>query len=258
MSLHPAIIFLGGLVVIVVGAEVLLRGAARIAAMLKLKPILIGMTVVAVGTSAPELAVGITAAFEGRGPLVVANVAGTNIFNILFILGLTAAIRPLPLQLQSIKLDVPVMMASAVGLFLMAWDGRLSRLDGTLLITAGLLYTVALVRSSRSESDEMRQEFADEYSAQALHAGHGLAHGAWNATLLVVGIGLTVLGADLLVAWRGRPRAGPRDLRYLDRSHHRGRRPPVFRSDRMVSRAAGVTFVISYLAYLAALISLRT
>lgn len=92
MTLQPAVIFLGGLVVIVVGAELLLRGATRIAAVLGIKPILIGLTVVAVGTSAPELAVGITAVLEGKGPLAVANVAGTTMFNILFILGLSAAI----------------------------------------------------------------------------------------------------------------------------------------------------------------------
>lgn len=200
MTLHPAIVLLGGLVVIIVGAELLLRGASRVAAMLGISPLLVGMTVVAVATSAPELAVGITAAREGRGPLAVANIAGTNIFNILFILGLSAAIRPLPLQLQSIRLDVPVMAASAVALLLMAWDGVLSRFEGFLLLAASLPYTVALVRWSRRESPEMRQEFAQEFSREALATGRGLAHGAWNSALFVLGLALTVLGADLLVA----------------------------------------------------------
>lgn len=200
MSVHPAVIFLGGLVVIVLGAELLLRGATRIAAMLGVKPILIGLTVVSVGTSMPELAVGITAALEGKGTLAVGNIAGTNVFNILFILGLSAVIRPLPLQLQSIRLDVPVMIASAIALFVMALDGVLSRLEGILLVIAALAYTVALIRLSRRETAEMKQEFAEEFSAQALGAGRGLARGAWNALLLVVGMGLTVLGADLLVA----------------------------------------------------------
>lgn len=200
MNLHPVIIFLGGLVVIIVGADILLRGAARLAAMLKLKPLLIGMTVVAVGTSAPELAVGITAVVEGRGQLAVANIAGTNIFNILFILGLTAAIRPLPLQLLSIRLDVPVMIVSSLVLFLMAFDGRLARLEGVFLVASAIVYTIALVRLSRRESAEMRQEFAEEFSAEALDAGRGFARGAWNTTLLGAGTGLTLLGADLLVA----------------------------------------------------------
>jgi cation:H+ antiporter len=199
MTLHPGVIFLGGLVVIVVGAELLLRGATRIAAMLGIKPILIGLTVVAVGTSAPELAVGMTAVLEGKGPLAAGNVAGTNIFNLLFILGLSATIRPLPLQLQTTRLDVPVMIASAIALFVMAFDGVLSRTEGLILLAAALVYTIALIRLSRRESAAMKQEFAEEFSRQALNAGRGFAHGSWNALLLLVGMALTVLGADLLV-----------------------------------------------------------
>ncbi|MBM4269894.1 MAG: calcium/sodium antiporter [Deltaproteobacteria bacterium] len=199
MSLHPGLVFLGGLVVIIVGAEVLLRGAARLAAMLGIKPILIGMTVVAVGTSAPELAVGIAAVLEGTGSLAVANIAGTNIANILLILGLSAAIRPLPLQLQSLRLDVPVMIVSSVALLAMAWNGVLTRAEGAVLVLAGLAYTVALVRLSRRESARMHREFAEEFSAKALEAGRGAGWGLWNATVLVLGVGLTVLGAELLV-----------------------------------------------------------
>lgn len=200
MSLHPAVVLLGGLVVIVAGAEILLRGASRLAAMLGIKPILIGMTVVAVGTSAPELAVGVTAVIEGKGSLAVANIAGTNIFNILFILGLSAAIRPLPLQLQSIKLDVPVMIASALALVVMAYDGLLTRFEGALLVLAATVYSVALIRLSHRESDDIRQEFAGEFSREAVNAGYGRGRALWNGTLLVVGIGLTLVGAELLVA----------------------------------------------------------
>lgn len=207
MTLHPAVVFLGGLVVIVVGAELLLRGAIRIAAMLGIRPILIGLTVVAVGTSAPELAVGVTAVLDGKGALAAGNIAGTNIFNILFILGLSAAIRALPLHLQTIKLDVPVMIASAIALFIMALDGVLSRTEGFVLMAAALVYMVSLIRLSRRESDAMKQEYAEEYSRQALKSGSGFVQnlrgilpGVWNSVLLVVGIGMTVLGADLMVA----------------------------------------------------------
>lgn len=200
MDLHPAIVFLGGLVVIVVGAELVLRGASRVAAMLGVKPILIGLTVVAVGTSTPELAVGITAVAEGSGTLAVGNIAGTNLVNILLILGLSAAIRPLPLQTLSIRLDVPVMIASAVVLFVMAWDRLLSPLEGGLLLAGGAAYTITLVRLSRRASTAMKAEYAEEFSPKALKAGRGWKHASWNGALLVVGMGLTVLGADLLVA----------------------------------------------------------
>src|SRR5690606_755057 len=149
MTLHPAVLFLGGLVVLVVGAELLLRGATRIAAMLGVKPILIGLTVVAVGTSAPELAVGITAVLDGKGALAVGNIAGTNIVNILLILGVSAAIRPLPVELRSIRLDVPVMIAAAISLFVRALDGILSRTAALILLGASLAHTAPLHRLSR-------------------------------------------------------------------------------------------------------------
>ncbi len=206
-GLHPAAVFLGGLVVIVLGAEVLLRGASRIALLLGIPPILVGLTIVSVGTSAPELAVGITAVAEGKGPLAVGNIAGTNILNILFILGLSAWMRPLPLQLQSIRLDVPVMIATALLLIFMAADRTLSRLDGWVLLALAAVYTTALVRTGRRESAAMQREFAEEFpKAQALPP-HGSALPrrtatayAWNTLLLVAGMALTVLGADLLVA----------------------------------------------------------
>lgn len=205
MQLHPSLFFLGGLIVIVVGSEMLLRGASRIARMLGVKPILIGLTVVSVGTSMPELAVGITAAAEGRGALAVGNIAGTNIFNILFILGLSAALRPLPLHLQSIRLDVPVMIVTALVLLVMAWDGLLTRTEGLLLVAAAVGYTIALVRLSRREAPAMQREFTEEYGSGMPRPGaalpaNRLGRGLWNGTLLLVGMAVTVLGAELLVS----------------------------------------------------------
>ncbi len=115
-ALHPALVFLGGLAVVVLGAELLLKSATRIAHMLRISPIVIGLTVVAIGTSLPELAVGITAAAEGKGALAVGNVAGANIMVLLLVLGLSAAIQPLPIQPYSLRLEVP-----ATGLTLSAW-----------------------------------------------------------------------------------------------------------------------------------------
>ncbi len=200
MTLHPGIIFLAGLVVILLGAETLLRGASRIAVMLGIKPIVIGLTVVSVGTSTPELAVGLTAASEGRAALAVGNIAGTNIMNILFILGLSALMRPLPMRLLSIQLDVPVMIASALALVAMAWDGVLSRTEGAMLLLGAVVYTVSLVRLSRRESSALKREFSEEYNAASLGIRRNAPQAAWNALLLVVGIALTVLGAELLVS----------------------------------------------------------
>ncbi|MDP3701349.1 MAG: calcium/sodium antiporter [Hylemonella sp.] len=205
MSLHPALVFLGGLVVILVGAEVLLRGAARIAALLRIKPIIIGLTVVSVGTSTPELAVGIAAAVEDKGALAVGNIAGTNIVNILLILGLSALIRPLPLNLLSVRLDVPVMIATALVLLFMAWDGVLTRQEGGTLLFAAVIYTIALVYLSRQESPAMQREFGEEYAQGRQPVGLVPSEkpgwfAAWNSALLAAGIALCVLGAELLVA----------------------------------------------------------
>lgn len=203
MALHPALLFLGGLVVVVLGAEMLLRGATRIATLLRISPIVIGLTVVSVGTSAPELAVGLTAVHEGRGPLAVGNIAGTNIVNILLILGLSAAIRPLPTRSLSVRLDVPVMIATAVAVLVMAMDGVLTRAEGLGLLLAAVVYTVALVQLSRQEAPDTRLAFRDALAAQApprVNLPTGAAAWAWNGALLLAGMALAVLGAELLVA----------------------------------------------------------
>jgi cation:H+ antiporter len=197
---HPVLVFLGGLVVIILGAELMLRAAQRFALRMGLKPIVIGLTVVAVGTSAPELAVGVKAVLEGRGPLAVGNIAGTNIVNMLLILGLSAALRPLPLQLMSIRLDVPVMIAATLALFAMSLDGVISRFDGFVLIAGSIPYFVALLRLTRKESPEVTAEFDDRYGQASVLDPRRWLPRAWDLVLLVAGIALTVLGANLLVA----------------------------------------------------------
>lgn len=203
MALSPVLLFLGGLVILVLGADLLLRGATRIATLLGISPIVIGLTVVSVGTSAPELAVGLAAVHEGRGSLAVGNIAGTNIVNILLILGLSAAIRPLPTRSLSVRLDLPVMIAAAVALFVMAIDGVLTRAEGLGLLLGAAIYTVALVQLSRQESAATRLEFRDALAAQApsvVNMPTGAKAWTWNGVLLLAGMALAVLGAELLVA----------------------------------------------------------
>jgi cation:H+ antiporter len=142
MSMDGSIVFILGLIVLTVGAEMVVRGASRLAAMLGVKPLVIGLTVVAIGTSVPELAVGITASLQGSGSLVVGNIVGTNMVNILFILGLSALLQPLPLHLQVLKLDLPMMVIAAAMMAGLALDGALTPLDGSLLLGAAVLYTV--------------------------------------------------------------------------------------------------------------------
>lgn len=203
---HPNVIFLAGLVIITLGAEMLLRGASRLAALLGIKPLIIGLTIVSIGTSVPELAVGIKAANEGRGSIAIGNIAGTNVINILLILGLSAAMRALPIQLLSIKLDVPVMIASSLALIAMAWDGTLSQTEGAILVLSAVFYTIALIRFSRRESPSIQKEFAEEFGVAAIpKIDPAIPHAdawpiPWSILLFLVGMGLTLFGAELLVS----------------------------------------------------------
>ena len=193
------VLFAIGLAVVVGGAELVLRGGTQVALVFRIPPIVIGLTVVSIGTSTPELAVGITAANQGQGPLALGNIAGTNIVNILLILGLSALIRPLPTRSDSVKLDVPVMIASAFALILMCADGALTRTEGMLMLAGAAVYTVALVRMSRRQGTAMREKFAEALGPQAPRR-RGMARDlAWHGGTLVAGIVSCVLGAQWLV-----------------------------------------------------------
>jgi cation:H+ antiporter len=144
--------FAFGLAALVLGADVLVRGAARLALGWGLSPLVIGLTLVAFGTSAPELAIGASAALQGHGAMALGNVVGSNIFNLLGILGLSALIRPLTVDLQILRHQVPVTIAAALLVLGLALDGRLGRGDALLLLAALLAWTVLLVRQARAPS----------------------------------------------------------------------------------------------------------
>lgn len=174
-----------------------MRSASRLAASLGVSPMMLGLTVVAIGTSMPELAVGITAASQGSGSLAVGNIAGTNVFNILFILGLSALLKPLSLQLRVLRLDLPVMLCAAVAMGALAWDGELDRLDGAFLFCTAVLYTTTLIRVARRENRAVRREFRELYGVPR-HADPARMR-ALAGLVLIAGMALTVLGADWLV-----------------------------------------------------------
>ena len=194
------LLFVAGLALVVLGAEGVVRGAARVAGALGISPMVIGLTIVSIGTSAPELAVGIVSARQGIGGLAVGNIAGTNLVNLLLILGLSALLRPLPLKLQIFKLELPVIVAAAIVMTLLAWDGLLSGRDGMLMLLAGLAYSAALFEYTRRASRSAKREYREEYAAPPVAAATaGRAGHAAYALLLVGGIALTVVGAEVLV-----------------------------------------------------------
>lgn len=200
MSMSGSIIFVTGLIALILGAEMVVRGASRLAAMLGVKPLVLGLTVVSIGTSLPELAIGITASMQGSGSLAVGNIAGTNMVNILFILGLSALLQPLPLHLQVLKLDLPMMVIASAMMTGLALDGTLTPLDGGLMFVAAVLYTIALLRISRRESRAVEKEFEDMCGIDAITRRQREKQARLKyAVMLVAGMGITVTGADWMV-----------------------------------------------------------
>nr|WP_272888933.1 calcium/sodium antiporter [Stutzerimonas stutzeri] len=188
---------IAGLVLLVAGAEVLVRGAAKLAAQFGISPLVIGLTVVAFGTSAPETAVSVQAALNGSGDIAIGNVVGSNIANVLLILGMTALVAPLVVSRQLIRLDVPIMIGASLVTFGLAWDGELSRIDGALLFTAVVVYTLFLIISSRREkAAEVDDEFAKEFGLDEPAKPHA---GLINAGLVIAGLVLLVVGSNFLV-----------------------------------------------------------
>src|SRR5512145_38947 len=126
MNLQQVLLLCGGLVLLTVGGEFLVRGASRLAALAGISPLVIGLTVVAYGTSSPEMAVSVESAYSGQADIALGNVVGSNIFNVLFILGISALILPLRVAQQLIWLDVPLMIGVSALLLVMGIDGTIS------------------------------------------------------------------------------------------------------------------------------------
>jgi cation:H+ antiporter len=191
------LLFIGGLIGLVAGAELLVRGASRLALSFGISPLVVGLTIVAFGTSAPEMAVSTGAVLSGQTDIAIGNVVGSNIFNVLFILGVAALITPLVVNIQLIRQEVPIMIGASLLLLLLGLDGKLGFLDGAILFTLLIVYTVFLIVQSRAETRSAQ----DEYAAELQPA----APGGWDARLpvqlllIAVGLGLLVLGSDWLV-----------------------------------------------------------
>lgn len=193
--LTHVLFFVLGLVTLVVGAELLVRGASKFALSFGVSPLVVGLTVVAFGTSTPELAVSVGASLGGNPDLAIGNVVGSNIANILLILGISALITPLLVNEQIIRQEIPIMIGASVLFVVMALDGNVSRLEAGALFVLVVGYTVFLIRQSRSVSRELSDEYAAEMPADSKWDRH------WSVQLglIVVGLGALVLGSEWLV-----------------------------------------------------------
>lgn len=189
-------LFVAGIAMLIVGAEGLVRGAGHLAIAMGVSPLVVGLTVVAFGTSSPELAVSVSSSLGGKPDLAIGNVVGSNIFNILVILGVSALAAPLIVHQQLVRFEVPLMIAVSVLVLMFALDGSIRRYEGALLFTGVVAYTWWAIRKSRSESREVEDEYEAEIGGRPVTPRTVTL----DIVLVAAGLGLLVLGSEWFTA----------------------------------------------------------
>jgi cation:H+ antiporter len=193
MNFPPAVQALLGLALLALGGDLLVRGSARLARAFGIPSLVVGLTVVAVGTSAPEGAVCVQAALAGNPGVALGNVLGSNALNILLILGISAVVTPLAVQRQLVRLDVPVMIAASVLVLLLSLDGNLGLTDGVALLVLGVIYlALTVVVGIRADEDRKPRR-------RPPRVPRGLRHRLLDLVMVGAGLGVLVAGADALV-----------------------------------------------------------
>jgi cation:H+ antiporter len=193
-SVVASVQILLGFISLIVGGELLVRGASQLAAAIRVSSLVIGLTVVAFGTSSPELAVSLRSALAGNADIAVGNVVGSNVFNVLFILGVSASIVPLTVAGQLIRRDVPLMVLASLAFLLLGLDGRIGRLDGLLLCCGLLAFTFWSIGAGRRESI-VRPPETDGGRPPLVASGIFI-----NICLIVAGLALLAIGSNWLIA----------------------------------------------------------
>jgi cation:H+ antiporter len=197
-SLLTTALFLVGIVLLTAGAEVLVRGASHLSVAAGISPLVVGLTVVAYATSAPELAVSVQASLAGQAGVATGNIVGSNIANILLILGISAVAAPLVVHQQVVRLDVPLMVLVSVAVLLMSWNGLVSTLEGVGLVIGAIVFTVFVIRKSRRETREIVAEYEQEFGVPEAER-RGAKRIIRDVLLIVIGLVMLLVGARLLV-----------------------------------------------------------
>ncbi len=195
MTFLTLLLFIGGLALLIIGAEALVKGASRLAISIGISPLVVGLTVVAFGTSSPELAVSMKSSFAGQPDIALGNVVGSNIFNVLFILGLAAMIAPLVVAQQLVKLDVPIMIAVSFLVFIFGMNGAISNIEGGILFLLLIGYTTFLIVQSRKESKAIEEEYSKEFSYKNGSRKSYLI----NTVLIVAGLAMLIFGSNFML-----------------------------------------------------------
>ena len=191
-GLEIVLYIVGGLIMLFVGAEGLIRGSSNLAIKIGITPLVVGLTVVAFGTSTPELVVSLKAALLGNSSISLGNVVGSNIANIALILGVAALIKPLDVHAKVIMREIPIMIGLSLLLILFLIDGEISFIDGLILFAGLIVYVVVNVMMARKEKNsEVDLEFKE-----GLKSKLGIPV---SIILMIAGLGLLILGANLFV-----------------------------------------------------------
>lgn len=186
-----------GLLALYLGAEWLVKGAARFARRLGVSPLVVGLTVVAFGSSSPELLVGVVASVQDQGDVVLGNVLGSNILNIALILGVAALVRPLRVRLRLLSREVPLMVLVSLGVAALMVDGRLGRVDAWVLLIGFVAFLVLVTRAARSETSETAATYLQFEDAELGPPRSGST--PRDLARMVIGLAGLVVGAHLLV-----------------------------------------------------------
>jgi cation:H+ antiporter len=187
----PTVAFMLGLIILSGGAEALIRGAIRMARLWKVSPIVIGLTIVALGTSAPEMGVALSAALSGHPDITMGNILGSNIANTGLILGLGALLTPLPVRMRMLRIEIPLLILVSLALWAFATMDHLGHLAGLILLITFTAYCLTLYRHSRKEPYTLQVEFEKSLSNK---------DSFWFYLVLVIaGLAGLVIGSKLLV-----------------------------------------------------------
>ncbi len=185
-----------GLVALVLGAELLVRGSSKLALSFGVSPLVVGLTIVAFGTSAPELAVSVGSALSGKTDVAIGNVVGSNICNVLLILGSSAVITPLTVHAQILKQEVPIMIGASLLLLWFAADARISMAEAGVFFALLAIYTALLIQQSRRETIATKDEYAQSMPTRSAWDDRRIV----QVGLMAIGLALLVLGAEWIVA----------------------------------------------------------
>jgi cation:H+ antiporter len=188
-----SLFIIGGLLLMVLGAEGLVRGAGSLALRLGVTPLVVGLTIVAFGTGSPEFFLSVQAAITGNSGIAIGNVIGSNISNVALVLGVAALARPMLVRAQIIRREMPLMIGTTLLLCVLLLDGRLSRLDGVFLLCGAFTYTVFTYLSARKgEKPAVAHEFA-ETIPESPHSLRG------KVLFMTAGLAALLLGANILL-----------------------------------------------------------